>query len=398
MNRMLGLVIIGILCLSMFGLLAPKVNANPSPNARATYTVWPTNGYDDTANIQAAFDAAVAHGPGCTVQLEKGTYYTAQITVYGFQGSFVGMGQQWTTIQALPNLPSPAAEYNTNTIPFWAGLPGPQNPWPNLFTFVGGSFAISGMTLTDPYTAPTMGWDLLGTPYTSLYAAIEITGQKQASATIDHVTVLGASGDAVGPSTFNMWNGIIYWGQLLPEGWTDALAQMIPISGSFSVTNSVFNSEESGPWFGELVNAKVTVCYNTITNSYGSTGFYDAYNSKIIVCGNRISNVIDFGGIVAGQDTFVSGTTPSTVYITDNQILQVSQGASAVLLYDYNTKSTLNTVVIGNTITGSYVGVWVDHADGTLVTDQCDQEQCAVGHRAHRWIEQQPRGRKPREE
>src|SRR5208337_1539814 len=152
--------------------------------------------------------------------LEKGTYYVAQITVYGFQGSFDGMGQQLTTIQALQNLPSPASEYNTATTPFWAGLPGPTNPWPILFTFEGGSISISGMTLTDPYTAPTMGWNYLGTVYTSLEAAIEITGQQQVSATIDHVTVLGASGDAAGPNTFNMWNAINYESTYLPQGWT----------------------------------------------------------------------------------------------------------------------------------------------------------------------------------
>jgi hypothetical protein len=49
--------------------------------------------------------------------------------------------------------------------------------------------------------------------------------------------------------------------------WTNALADWILISGSFSVTNSVFNSAQSGPWFTPLVSATVTVCYNTITRS-----------------------------------------------------------------------------------------------------------------------------------
>ena len=87
------------------------------------------------------------------------------------------------------------------------------------------------------------------------------------------------------------------------------------------MTNNVFNTVQSGPWFGELVGATVTVCYNTITNSYGSTGFFDAYNSKLTVCGNQISKVIDFAGIIRMQSVYKSGTLPSTVYITDNQIL-----------------------------------------------------------------------------
>jgi hypothetical protein len=35
-----------------------------------------------------------------TVQLVAGTYYVGQIAVFGFQGSFVGMGQGVTNIQA----------------------------------------------------------------------------------------------------------------------------------------------------------------------------------------------------------------------------------------------------------------------------------------------------------
>src|SRR5208337_343028 len=96
-------ILLSIAVLSLF--LVSPVGAAGSH----TITVSP-NGHDDTANIQAAFNACVTYGPRCTVQLEKGTYYVAQITVYGFQGSFDGMGQQLTTIQALQNLPSPASE------------------------------------------------------------------------------------------------------------------------------------------------------------------------------------------------------------------------------------------------------------------------------------------------
>jgi hypothetical protein len=126
----------------------------------------------------------------------------------------------------------------------------------------------------------------------------------------------------------------------------------------------VFDTVESGAWSWVLLSATVTVCLDTITNSYGSTGFFDAYNSKITICGNQISNVIYFGGIVAGQDTDVSGSLPSTVYITDNQILQASQGASAVLLYDHNTVRTLKGVVSGNTMTGNDYGVYLEYVNG----------------------------------
>jgi parallel beta-helix repeat protein len=349
--------------------------------------------------------------------LVKGTYYTTQIAVFGFMGSFVGAGQGLTVIQALPNLPSPTVD------PFWAALPGPQNPWPALFTFENGSYRISGMTLTEPYmNAVSPGWNAtipggLATE-TNLFAAIELTGQ-QAFAAVDHVTVLGASGDFVGT---NMFAAIMFEGSSLPRGWTDPNSDVIPLTGTLSVTDSVFDSEESGPWIDTIVNAEVTVCYNTVVNSPYPLGFYGASNSQLLFCGNQAPSVSYYGGLVAFQSLFVQDL-PSTVYIVGNDF-QVNDGANAVALYDFGVESTLSAVVTGNefqtdtscgcyfgtnggssvivseglksvvvsrntilgggaagvyavggpavisgnAILGSYVGVWVDYANGVSVT------------------------------
>ena len=55
------------------------------------FTVLPT-GTDDTANLQCAFDAAVAAGDGAEVRLVAADYHTAQIVVYDFLGKFSGAG------------------------------------------------------------------------------------------------------------------------------------------------------------------------------------------------------------------------------------------------------------------------------------------------------------------
>jgi parallel beta-helix repeat protein len=306
-------------------------------HASNTYIVKP-NGHDDTASIQAALNMCTKSGPSCTVQLVKGTYYIAQITVYGFEGSFVGMGQGVTIIQALPNLPSPTASL------YWTEMPGSSNPWPELFTFVNGTFSISRMTITDPYENPTKGYVFVtsGTSYTALDSAIIITGEQQASASIDHVTVIGASGDAYGT---NMFNGIVYAGYLLPPAYN-------LISGTFSVTNSVFNTVETGPWATDVDGATVTVCYNTAINAPGWTyALGDFYNSKATICGNQGSAFMGLAAIAVYQDFNVpppTGVSPSTVYVTDNNF-QASQGANAVYLSDgYN---SLKAVVSGNTLT-----------------------------------------------
>jgi parallel beta-helix repeat protein len=320
-----------------------------------TYVVKP-NGHDDTADLQAAFNACTSSGGLCTVQLVEGTYFTTQVTVYGFQGNFVGMGQGLTIIQALP-LPSPTAD------PFWTALPGPANPWPALFTFENGAYRISGMTLSEPYSvAVPSGWDasaISGPPTeTALFTTMELTG-LQAFATVNHVTVLGSTGDVLGT---NIYNAITFEGSVLPSGWTNPLTDVIPLAGTFTVTNSVFNSAESGPWTDTLANAAVTICYNTLANTVVPLGFMDASNSQLTFCGNKAS--VYYGEGVLVEQTVYKIDLPSTVYITGNDF-QVSDGAGAVALLDFGPDfglgSTLSAVVSGNvfqtdTSCGCYVG------------------------------------------
>jgi Right handed beta helix region len=73
----------------------------------AVFKVLPT-GTNDTANLQAALDAAVQAGPGSTVQLVKGTYYIDKgLAVANFDGTFAGAGKDKTYIQNLGKFSSP---------------------------------------------------------------------------------------------------------------------------------------------------------------------------------------------------------------------------------------------------------------------------------------------------
>jgi len=336
-----------------------------TPSTTSTQTTTSTNstvkpnGVDDTADIQAAFNAC-GTSPGCTVQLVAGTYHISQIAVTGFQGRFVGMGQGVTIIQGLPNLPDPNPAYNqAPSAKYPDGLtssmapPGPSNPWPILISFVNGTFAISGMTITDTNDAPiaSPGWyDLPATtPSTALASAIFITG-TQAHASVGHVTVTGIMSD-LGP---NMIGGIAYSGILGSPG--DTPAELTPLSGTFTMTNSVFTW--SGVWIENIVGATVTVCYNKVPASVPYTyGFFDAYNSKLTFCGN--SGPGNGGGAAMGikQDVYhpppTSGPVASTVYVTDNSF-NVSQAANAVILYDHEPTPSLSAVVSGNVFRNNY--------------------------------------------
>jgi hypothetical protein len=308
---------------------------------RQTIIVKP-NGVDDTADIQAAFNACTGYGRTCTVQLVKGTYYTSQITVFGFQGTFVGMGQGSTTVLALPNLPDPTS--------FPGPPPSPTNPWPALFTFVNGELRISQMTISEPYSTPLSapGW-FTGTGFdTALFAIVLVTG-VQAYASVDNITVLGGPGDAYG---VNNYNGISFSGQLGTVG------NLVPLAGAFSATSTILNAANSFD-IEHVVNAQVMVCFNTMVNTPFSLAVVDASNSHLLFCGNHASSTFGQAGLEVLQG--VTGQqTPSTLYLLGN-VFQVNDAADAAVLEDFGPVSTMSAVLTGNvfqtdTSCGCYYG------------------------------------------
>jgi hypothetical protein len=311
-----------------------------------THVVKP-NGTDDTADIQAALNSCVGAGPQCTVQLMAGTYYTKQIAVNGFQGSFVGMGQGQTTIQALPDLPPPTS--NTPNHPFWAAPPGSANPWPVLFTFVDGSFQISQMTFYEPDYSPisSPGWTFPGgSEWYALAGMIYFVGH-QANVVMDHVTVQGAAGNS--PYGYNINNGIYYEGFTLPNGYSGSnpLGDAIPLSGSILLTNSEFDTIASGANFGNLVGARVAASFNSFSNVAYALYTDDLSNTKAGFFSNRATSVSTYSAFWADQGVFNTNLLPSEIDLTGNNF-QVGQGANAVNLFQYETTAPLSAVVSGN--------------------------------------------------
>ena len=80
------------------------------------FYVSPSKTGDDTANIQAAFTAAVKAGPGSTVQLTAGHFYTNAVFVRGFSGSFRGAGEGKTVIDTLRGIDPSAAPLGPVTL------------------------------------------------------------------------------------------------------------------------------------------------------------------------------------------------------------------------------------------------------------------------------------------
>jgi hypothetical protein len=349
-------VLVAVVCIAVLMLTlgvptaAARGTTGPSTAGMGAHTiVVRPNGQDDTAHLQAAFDTCTSHGWTCTIQLVKGTYYTDQITVYGFQGSFVGAGQGATIVQGLPNLASPTAD------PFWAAAPGPANPWPDLFTFVNGTFRVSHMTVADTYYNPVPnGWDNFGTPVTYLWADIMVTGER-ANAAFDRFALLTGPGTfsiPVGnPSSFDSSGGLVYEGMLLPTGWENEFGDQIPVSGTFSVTNCYLNGTDSAVWVENTLDASVTISSNSITSSPTTIALDDLASSLVWVNSNQITNVMYAGAVFAYQSLFKSDLTPSTIYVTGNYI-ESNWFGSGVWVQDFGPQeglaSTLSVVATGN--------------------------------------------------
>jgi len=264
---------------------------------------------------------------------------------------------------------------------------GTPNPWPAIFTFEGGSIAISGMTIIDTSLTPTLGYYMPavdgGMFTTALAAAILITGpgaSATASATIDHVSVVGAAGDWFG---YNFATGVYISGRTLPSGWSSAEVDPFLLMGTFSITNSVFEDVQSAIQYNFLINSKAAFCYNTVSSDVPGAAFYAIYvfdlsNTNLLICGNR-GTVPNGIAIFVAQSFLKSGLLPSTVTITGND-LQVTGGASAVVLEDageanWGTPVTLSAVVSGNVFQDSfpspywyYSVIWVATLKSTIIS------------------------------
>jgi hypothetical protein len=302
------------------GLPASALAAPFAPNFvqqhDRTITVLPT-GVDDTANLQSAFDNAVAAGPGVKVQLVAGIYHTREIAVNNFRGTFTGAGAEKSVLTNLPNLvvKQPSDYFNT--------LPTPStgaNPWPTLVAFVDGDFVVSDMGMNITGAKPTTGWLLPPTVY-EMAVGFAVVG-TEAKATFLRVSVVGEP-EQNSLFGYNLINGIYFEG----HGF-GAVAS--PISGSFTVRDSVFQHEASTTPIASVVHA------------------------SILISGNHYQDVFDameVAGLLESRYTFSLNTVEGAVYgglAFDLPVAAVSQVTSSEIL------------VSNNVFSGDQYGVYLD--------------------------------------
>ena len=258
--------------LLLLGAGIASATCNPDPayvrQNRRVITVLPTNS-DDTANLQCAFDLG-SNRPGAVLQLLKGTYITGRIVVNGFMGTVRGKGMNSTIIRN-PNYPIYVTPDDFYQVPPESDAFAP----PYLFTFLGGDYTVTDLTVSIVGAEPTTDWSIFGIrewlghgiksfggPFVILERPTD-RGYRKANAAFYRVKLTGElSNDPL--YGYNVYNGIFYEGFAGPD--------LQPLKGRFSVRNSEFDTVASPAPVFNLRNSWVSISGNTIRNVATAAG------------------------------------------------------------------------------------------------------------------------------
>jgi hypothetical protein len=321
----------------------------------AVFTVFPT-GADDTANLQAAFDAAILAGHGSTVQLVRGTYYIRNgIVAVNFEGSSVGAGKEKTFVQNLG--PFATDDY------FLTFSPEGQNVMPGLITISDLTFRAIGPAETDVefFKDPMNAFQIL-------HLKGDSTGKLNAY--IIRVGFEGESGDLHTP-----WGRNIHNSSLFSSG-----DNFEPLSGNVLFQDCTFKNALSGVSV-MLHDAHFRVEGCTFTDILSPIGAWGITDSTADILRNRVhmgapwNPAVYIGNFEPGGD--------STVRISHNDI-SVSSVTDAIRIEDFGSlgqdgvPTIKHTVISDNEIRveGEYSGA----IGGAYVSNVLIADNTIYGH------------------
>lgn len=332
----------------LLGVLAPATAFAATP----IVSVPPPNGTNDTANLQAALNACLVLGPGCTVRLGPGTYHTTQLVTFDFNGTFGGAGKDATTIEALPNLPV----FQRDLITQGECTPNTTTcPWPSLIIFVNGNIHVSDLSIriTASSGTATVPWHIFGLTTTTLVDALRFMGQSHTDVSIDRVSIEGRPDDS--PTAlvpFNVINGIIFTGEL-PRSTTPF--DYFFMSGSLTVRNSSFKTTFDGvSQDGFLTSSHITIggspsAGNQFDGEFVGIDMESSQSSAYNISYNTSSGQ-GFGmWIVPWQPKHFTPNNLSRYLIHDNSFATTQPFGTGILL-DNETANWIDALISNNAI------------------------------------------------
>ena len=352
----------------------------PALASAQTFTVHPSGG-NDTKAIQKAFDAAVKAGPGSTVQLSAGHFYTNNILVKNFDGYFKGAGEgrNGTVIDCLRGL------YPTGTYPDGRPVPGvrvlPHTTYfPFLVGFEGGNVRACDMSFDITAASPAEPWSN-GDPQNPVdYLLAVVVVADNASSSFEGVSLTAGGGHDAG---CNSDEGVLITGFGPYDPVTDAGTAVWTTSGTDSICGCTFEGSSDGVQVMGLTRGRATISGNVFDNLNLCCMVNDSSASQVTISRNRMSamywdDVVLWQGFQAawGGGAHLPSLPGSRYLITDNQMLgTVAAGgvevrdASAVEKTPFRLDATIsdNTITLDNGgwdggIDGVYAkGVLVSH-------------------------------------
>jgi len=307
----------------------------------ATFVVAPTGG-EDTANLQAAFDQAVAAGPGSKVKLTSGTFSIGLIEVEGFQGSFVGAGRGKTVITTVPDMPCPS-------------------DWPVLINFLGGDIpgadvhvADMSFEITDP--SPCQPWinpvDPVPAPREDLAVILRVGGSPAddwdnpdttyASSSFENVDFHGPPLDPANPSYFGVVSGLFLGGP--SDTRLGGLGRTKPMEGVHTVASCSFRNNWQAIVTLGLSKSTLTIGGNgskgnRFAHVYLGLRSFDHDDSSIEFSYNEVTDVAPTGvGVLAQQSNrpvaFGYPWPALSRYLISHNTLRVAGPVDAVAIVD----------------------------------------------------------------
>lgn len=321
------------------------------PESR-TIVVEPSGG-NDTAAVQAALDACVLFGPGCTVELTEGTFRTQQLLTHDFRGVLRGAGRDATILEPFERFRVSSDEV------VLARPPSPENPWPFHVTFVGGDVTVSDLTFRMTDAEPAHPWTLFGMEFTVMASSLVVTGER-ADALLERIAVQGADGPFEG---YNIINGIYIEG-LLPDAEGNPTR---PLTGRFTVRDSAFRHVAYGSPLFNLLDSQALIAHNEYEDLLVGMDTQDLSGSTVEIRDNVMRDVRAGVEVIQGSQSVP--TAASTLVIHRNDV--AGPEWFGVGLNGAEDADTLRAIVRENVfeLTGGATGVLSKHTVGAVVHD-----------------------------
>jgi hypothetical protein len=295
--------------------------------------VEPAGAAHDTANLQCAFDLAVAR-PGSTVQLAKGTFVSDVIFVYGLVGDVQGEGEDETLVTNVPVI-QVNHDFWTSTSP---APPSKDNVYPFLWTFIGGRFSMHDLKFRIQGAAPTSGWAIpnFGT-VDALATAVTVTG-TEAHAELSHVAFEGETDSQDPLIGYNLYNGV-YFQSDTPDGAR-------PATGSFYVHGCRFKTMASWAPIANVADAIVRVSDNDAEDLFLAVDILNVTRSTVMYGQNRVR-----GAVLA--EIGEGGPLDSSLLILSANRFAAQQGVVVDGIFSGGTRC----VIVGNWIDPPSAGI-----------------------------------------